>query len=123
MTTNRVAIEGRTVFFCRAEGDSLRGTQTAIDLIGQARSGGAEMVIVPVERLEPEFFQLRTGVAGEFLQKFVTYQIPIVILGDISVFEARSSALRDFIRESNAQNAIWFLRSIEDLKARIRSAI
>lgn len=109
-------------FFCPAEGALLRGTQDAVDVIGQARSTGAEIVVVPVVRLDPEFFQLRTGVAGEFLQKFVTYQVPIVILGDTSAFTAESNALRDFILESNQRDAIWFLASIEDLKARIGTA-
>lgn len=122
MTENLIAIEGRSVFFCPAEGALLRGTQDAVDVIGQARSTGAEIVVVPVVRLDPEFFQLRTGVAGEFLQKFVTYQVPIVILGDTSAFTAESNALRDFILESNQRDAIWFLASIEDLKARIGTA-
>ncbi len=122
MTENLLAIEGRSALVCSAEGALLRGTQAAIDLIGEARSNGAQMLVVPVERLDPEFFQLRTGVAGEFLQKFVTYQVRIVILGDTSVWAAESKALRDFIRESNEHNAIWFLRSREDLKARIRGS-
>ena len=122
MTEKLIAIERRSVFICSAEGALLHGTQAAVDLIGQARSNGAEIVVVPVERIDPEFFQLRTGVAGEFLQKFMTYQVPIVILGDVSAFAAESKALRDFIRESNEGDAIWFLASMEDLKARIESA-
>lgn len=122
MTQNLVAIEGRCVFVCPAEGALLRGTQAAIDLIGEVRSNGAEIVVVPVERLDPEFFQLRTGVAGEFLQKFVTYQVPIVIIGDTSAAAAESKAVRDFIRESNERDGIWFLASIEDLKSRIAAA-
>jgi hypothetical protein len=119
MTENLVSIEGRSVFVCPAEGALPRGGQAAVDLIGQVRSNRAEVVIVPVQRLDPEFFELRTGVGGEFLQKFVTYQVPIVILGDTSAFVAESDALRDFIRESNEQDAIWFLESIEELKSRI----
>jgi hypothetical protein len=119
MTENLVAIEGRSALVCSAEGALLRGTQAAVDLIGQARSSGAQMVVVPVERFDPWFFQLRTGVAGEFLQKFVTYQVRIVILGDTSAFASESKALRDFIRESNEHDAIWFLRTMEDLKSRI----
>jgi hypothetical protein len=122
MIENLVAIGGRKVFVCSSEGALLRGTQAAVDLIGQARSSRAEMVVVPVERLDAEFFQLRSGVAGEFLQRFVTYQLPIVILGETPGFAAESKALRDFIRESNEHDAIWFLASIEDLKARIRKS-
>ena len=119
---NLVVIEGRNVFFCPAEGALLHGTQAAVDLIGQARSCGAEMVVVPAERLDPEFFQLWTGMAGEFLQKFVTYQLPIAIVGDITAHVAESKALRDFIRESNMHDAIWYRGSIEELKLRLRAA-
>jgi hypothetical protein len=122
MTENLVAIEGRNVLLCPAEGALLRGAQAAVSLIGQARSSGPEMVLVPVERLDPKFFQLRTGVAGEFLQKFVTYQVPIAIIGDTSAFTAGSKALRDFIRESNEHDDIWFLASFEELKSRIGAA-
>ncbi len=122
MTQNLVAIERRRVFVCPAEGALLRGPQAAIDLIGEVRSAGAEMVVVPVERLDPEFFQLRTGVAGGFLQKFVTYQVPIAIIGDTSALAAESKALRDFIRESNERDDVWFLASMEDLKLRIGAA-
>jgi len=115
MTENLLAIEGRSALVCSAEGALLRGTQAAVDLISEARSSGAQ----PVERLDPEFFQLRTGVAGEFLQKFVTYEVAIVILGDTSALAPESKALGDFIRESNDHDAIWFFRSMEDLKARI----
>ena len=119
MMENLLAIEGRSALVCSAEGALLRGSQAAVDLIGEARSNGVQMVVVPVGRLDPEFFQLRTGVAGEFLQKFVTYQVRIVILGDTSVWAAVSQTLRDFIRESNEHDAIWFFRSMEDLRSRI----
>ena len=122
MTENLVAIEGRSIFFCPAGEALLRGAQAAVDLIGEARSNRAEMVVVPAERLDPNFFQLRSGVPGEFLQKFVTYQVPVVILGDISGFAAQSKALRDFIRESNERDAIWFLQSVEELRSRINTA-
>jgi uncharacterized Fe-S cluster-containing radical SAM superfamily protein len=123
MTENLVVIEGRRVFVCSTEGAFLGGAQAAVDLIGQARSSGAEMVAVPIERLDPEFFQLRTGMAGEFLQKFVTYQLPIAIVGDTSDYAAQSKALRDFIHESNEHDAIWFLASTDELWSRIKAAI
>lgn len=122
MTEKLVSIEGHGALTCSPDGAFLNGPQAALDLIAQARSSGAEMVIVPVQRLSPEFFQLRTGTAGEFLQKFVTYQVHIVILGDTSIFAAGGKALRDFIRESNARNAIWFLSSPEELKSRLAAA-
>ena len=43
-------------------------------LIYDEHAQGAGWVAVPVTRLDPAFFDLRTGVAGEFVQKFVVYR-------------------------------------------------
>jgi len=64
-------------------------------IIGEALSQGARMVVIPAERLGDDFFRLQTGVAGAFLQKFVTYGVRVAIVGDISRYVAASSALRD----------------------------
>lgn len=109
------------VFLCAAEGPLLKTTRDATDLIGEARSQSAEVVVVPMSRFGAEFFDLKTRIAGEFLQKFVTYQLRIVLLGDFSELAARSTALRDFIRESNRGKDIWFLADVEELKQRLSS--
>lgn len=51
-------------------------------MISEAAAHRAELVIIPVERLSDEFFQLKTRVTGEILQKFVTYRKRVVILGE-----------------------------------------
>ena len=74
------------LYLCPYEGKRLRTDREAVDLIGDARSVGAEMIVIPVERLDDDFFVLRTRVAGEFVQKFVTYGVRVAILGDISKY-------------------------------------
>jgi hypothetical protein len=44
-------------------------------LIGETRSADASILVVPMQRLDPELFQLRSGVAGQFVQKFASYGI------------------------------------------------
>jgi hypothetical protein len=80
-----------------AESGKLRTERDATDLIGETLGRGDRMVVIPVERLDEEFFRLRTGIAGAFLQKFVTYRVRVVIVGDISVHIEKSDALRDFV--------------------------
>lgn len=75
-------------------------------------------MVIPAERFEDDFFRLRTGVAGAFLQKFVTYGVRVAILGDISRHLEASSALRDFVYESNRGRQIWFVGTEEDLRSR-----
>lgn len=93
----------------------------AVSLIGEARSGGAAIVAIPTSRLNEDFFRLRTGVAGAFLQKFVMYGVQVVILGDIDQAVAASVALRDFVRESNRGTAIWFCKDEKELAKRLEA--
>jgi hypothetical protein len=99
---------------CPAVGAKLRTERDATDLIGEAHS--FDVIVIPVERLDEEFFRLRTGLAGAFLQKFVTYGRRVVIVGDISRHTEQSSALRDFVVESNRGHHVWFVATIEDLE-------
>ena len=115
-------IDGRRVLECSAEGPLLRTAQDAVDLIGEAKSAGANILVLPIARLDPAFFQLRTGIAGEVVQKFVTYQVAAAIVGDTTQLEAESKSLRDFIRESNQGGSIWFLADKEELQARLGAA-
>ena len=48
-------------------------------MIGEAIEHRAGLVLIPVERLEDEFFRLRTRVAGEIVQKFVNYGLRLAI--------------------------------------------
>ena len=93
--------------------------QDAIEIIGSALSAGAAVVVLPVSWLAPNFFHLRTGVAGKMLQKFVNYGVKLAILGDVSAYTAASSALRDFIYESNRGEVIWFVADRHELEQRL----
>jgi hypothetical protein len=76
-------------------------------------------VVIRVGRLDPGFFVLRTGVAGEFVQKFVNYRKRLVVVGDIAAQLAGSDALRDWVREANRGHDIWFLGDLDALEARL----
>jgi hypothetical protein len=105
-------------FACAADGRKLRTDRDAVDLIGEAQ--GAGFIVIPAERLEEDFFRLRTGVAGAFLQKFATYQRRVAILGDISRHIQESTALRDFVMEANRGEHVWFVETVEDLERRLK---
>jgi predicted dehydrogenase len=122
MLADLYEIDGKRVLECSAEGPLLRTAQDAVDLIGEAKSAGANVVVLPVTRLDPAFFQLGTGIAGEMVQKFVTYQVAAAIVGETSQLESESKSLRDFIRESNQRGLIWFLANKEELQARLGTA-
>ncbi|KOT37650.1 alpha/beta hydrolase [Streptomyces caelestis] len=110
---------GVPVLLCGGDGRKLSGGDTALDLIGDAMGCHAEAVAVPVERVADEFFALRSGVAGDVVQKFVNYRIRLVIVGDIASRVAGSDALRDFVRESNRGTWTWFVADRAELEERL----
>lgn len=87
----------------------------ALDIIGEAGVAGATRIVIPARRLAPDFFRLGTGLAGAILQKCTNYRLAVVIVGDIAPELAASSALRDFVRESNRQGAVRFIPSLDAL--------
>ncbi len=121
MTGSLTTLGGLQILDCPAEGPPIRYAQ-AVDLIGDAMGAEADWVMIPAARLGDDFFDLRTGVAGEVVQKFVTYQLRLAIVGDISTHVARSDALRDFVRESNRGVHVWFVGSLDELETRLAQA-
>jgi len=55
---------------------------------------------------------LKTGIAGEVLQKFATYRVRLVIFGDWHTYN--SNSLRDFIYESNKGKHVNFVATKEE---------
>ncbi|MFP1129670.1 DUF4180 domain-containing protein [Asticcacaulis sp. W401b] len=112
-------IAGRTVLFFNPQGSVLSKPADANDFIGEVWGQNAETAVIPVSRLGPDFLQLRTKLAGEVIQKFVNYQIRLVFLGDISKAVESSTALRDFVHESNRGRVVWFLPHEEEVRQKL----
>lgn len=72
----------------------------------------ASNLILSKQTLEDDFFKLRTGIAGEMLQKFSNYKMKVAIVGDFSGYTSKS--LRDFIYECNQGNHLFFNTTVED---------
>jgi hypothetical protein len=115
-------MHGVAVFRCAPTGPVLTTEQDATDLIGQSYQHRSTLFVLPVERLPAKFFQLRTGFAGQILQKFVGYHKRLVILGDISGYVARSPTLASLVHESNRGTDVWFLPDLAELDQRLRAA-
>lgn len=107
------------VFECDAAGTPLRNDRDAVDLMAAAWEHQANFLILPIERLGDEFFDLRTRIAGEIVGKFATYRMRVAIVGDISRYASTSSALRDFVYEANRGDQVWFVPTMEELRSRV----
>lgn len=116
MTDQIVAIEGVEAFQLDIEGSVISSIDDFMDSLGNAAYSGATWVIIPVSRLAPEFFELRTKLAGEILQKLVNYNVKCAIVGDIAEHVAKSNAFRDFVYECNKGPHVRFIDTIDQLK-------
>lgn len=80
---------------------------SAIDFVMSIKiETGCNKIALNKTAIAENFFILSTGLAGEILQKFVTYQIKFAIYGDFSKYT--SKPLKDFIYESNKGKDVFF---------------
>jgi hypothetical protein len=123
LSTKFYELHGVRVLECVPDGSKLQTYSDAVELIGKTFENRATFIVIPVECLDDEFFQLKTRIAGELIQKFVQYGRRLAIVGDISGFLAESSALRAFVVESNRGKDVWFLASRDELNDRLSRAV
>jgi len=90
----------------------LKTTEDGIDLLGNLYYQGFDKIILHKKNITPGFFDLKTGIAGDILQKFAQYRMPLVIVGDFSTYNSKS--LRDFIFESNKGTEINFVSTLQE---------
>jgi hypothetical protein len=90
--------------------------QDILDIIGDMVSYDCNRIIIREKNLHHDFFQLKTGLAGDILQKFSNYKVKLAIIGDFSKYESRS--LIDFIGECNKGNMISFLDTMDEAMMR-----
>lgn len=114
-----VEIHGTRLFCVHPDGPPFHTEADAVDLIAASVEGDSTFVVLPVERFDADFFNLRTRSLGEFVQKFVTYKRRIAFVGDISSYLAESSSLRAFVREANEGAHIWFVADLDELAERL----
>ncbi len=86
----------------------IEDVNSALDLMATVyHVYNCDRIMINKECICEDFFNLRTKLAGEILQKFINYQVKIAIVGDFSRYTSKS--LRDFIYECNNGNDIFFL--------------
>lgn len=106
--TKKIAvIQSQDIIFDNAE--------DAAELLMNCLYQDSDSIIIYEYNLPPAFFDLKTKLAGDILQKFSTYQGRLAIIGDFSKYE--SNSLKDFMYESNKQGRIHFVATIEEAEA------
>ena len=97
------------------EGEKINSYQDFFDLI---MGSPAETTAVSGSRVPREFFDLKSGFAGEILQKVSTYRRRLILEGDFGSIDSKS--LQDFIRESNRTGKVVFADSLDKAVALLK---
>jgi hypothetical protein len=100
-------------------GAAIGTEREALDLMGEAYGQEIDLIVVPASRLHPDFLKLSTGMAGAFLQKMQNYGFRVAVLGDIGASVAASTALHDFVYESNKVGRMLFVADRKELERRL----
>lgn len=91
----------------------IHDTESALDLLGNVYYQGFDKIILHEENILPSFFDLKTKIAGDILQKFAQYRMPIGIIGEFSKYQ--SNSLNEFIYETNKVGYNYFGTSREEV--------
>ena len=91
--------------------------EDALNLMADIYYQGYDAMILHEATITPEFFDLKTGIAGEVLQKFSNYRMRLAIVGDFSTYESKS--FNDFVFESNKNRQINFVGSVKEAIERL----
>jgi hypothetical protein len=71
-------------------------------------------IIIKEKNLAPDFFNLKSGLAGDILQKCVNYRMKLAIVGKFDKYNSKS--LKAFIIECNRGNQFFFVPDIPKAK-------
>lgn len=112
MDTSKVKVNGVEIAIVVSNEVLITDVQSALDLMATVRyEVGCNRMILNKSAICEDFFDLKTRLAGDILQKFINYHTKIAIIGDFSTYSSRS--LKDFIYESNNGRDIFFLANEE----------
>ena len=91
----------------------IKDVQSAIDFIMTIKyETNCSKIVLNKNAIIDNFFILSSGIAGEILEKFITYKTKFAIYGDFSKYT--SKPLKDFIYESNNGKDIFFVTNEDE---------
>ncbi|MBC7485942.1 MAG: DUF4180 domain-containing protein [Cytophagaceae bacterium] len=86
--------------------------EDGLELLANLYYQDFDKIILHEKNITPDFFDLKNRMAGELLQKFSNYRIPLAIVGDFTKHKSRS--MMDFIYESNKGRHINFFATVSE---------
>lgn len=118
MSIEKITQNGKTVAVITSNGKVMTDVQSALELIMAAKyEADTNLIAIDKSAVAEDFFILSRGLAGEILEKFITYQAKLAIYGDYSRYT--SKPLKDFIYESNKGKDIFFVSAKDEAIERL----
>jgi len=100
----------------------INNTQDALDLMATIdHLYGCNKMVISKSSITESFFDLKTGIAGDILQKYTNYNMKIAIVGNFENYNSKS--LKDFIFESNKGSQVFFLPDEKEAIDRLHSVL
>lgn len=87
---------------CNSAETLLRSEQDVLDLIVACSENNTHLLMLHSEVLSDDFFKLRTGMAGQVLQKFINYQVKVAVV--LTREQKIKGKFKELIAESNRGN-------------------
>lgn len=101
-----------------SEDTLIKDGSSALDFFATIQyDSGCDRFVLKQSHFVSDFFELKSGIAGEVLQKIVNYRMKLAIVGDFSIYSSKS--LSDFIYEMNSGKDVFFLNSEEEVIDRL----
>lgn len=110
MTIETHHVKGNKIAEVLATDRVINSIEDGLHLLGELYYQDFDKIIIHEKNITPEFFDLKSGIAGEILQKFSNYRVQLAIIGDFSKHSSKS--IQDFIYESNKGRQISFVGSL-----------
>jgi PadR family transcriptional regulator, regulatory protein AphA len=98
MNTQLIQETGQSYLEC-LPGSILAGEQDALELVAACGEYDTDRLLLHAENLTPEFFQLRTGIAGGILLKFSNYRLKVALI--LRPEQVGQGKFQDWVLETN----------------------
>ena len=110
-------INGIKIAEIKSDNIIINSAEDGLDLLGNLYYQDFDKIIIQEQNINANFFDLKTGIAGEILQKFSNYRVSLAIVGDFEKYSSKS--LKDFILESNKTKHICFVDNVSNALSKL----
>ena len=117
MKLERLERNGVPILECT---EPIARVEDALDVVSGCVEHGTNRLLVDSRRLPPAFFDLRSGFAGEFLQKLVNYGVRLA--GVFASEDGYPERFREFLLEAKRGRAFRVFANREDAEAWLSSS-